>query len=527
MLRVTTRKFLHQISGHHVNQWLTALGMGAALGILTLGWTILSDARQDVWHQAERASGNLALALEQDIARQITIYDLSIQGASTALTLAGIGQVSPEIRQMALFDRAASAEYLGAVVVLDTTGKIIADSTSITPHEYNLRDRDYFRIHEDRSDAGLFISRPVKSRLRGDMMIAMSRRISRPDGSFGGVLMGSLRLAYFQDLFAKLDLGAKGSVALVRADGRMIMRRPLHQEDIDRDLGDVSTFREYAATPSGTSVSTSTLDGVERLNTFRHVGNLPLILVIGIATDDIYAVWWRKAVAIGLALAALTGATLALCLLSRREITRRTQAEHALVQAAEQLLIMAGTDGLTGLANRRSLDDTLTTEWRRTMRSATSIAVMMLDVDWFKLFNDTYGHPEGDRVLQAIAKCIGQTVLRPPDMAGRYGGEEFLALLPETELSGAVIIAERIRVAVEDLNMPHAASPNRRVTLSIGVAVAYPGHGDEPSCVVKQADEALYAAKRAGRNRVAVASGTHPPVAVWEPTRLDAVGPLT
>ncbi len=518
MRRADTGRILRNLPGYRATRWLTALGMGAAIGIMAVGWTILSDARQDVWRQAERASGNLTLALEQDIARQIAVYDLSIQGAAAALTVPGINEVSPQIRQMAMFASSSTVDYLGAIVALDTTGKIIADSSSVPPHQDNLGDRDYFRIHESSSDAGLFVSRPVKSRMRGDMVIVMSRRINRPDGSFGGASIGSLRLDYFQDMFAKLDLGAKGSVSLMRTDGRLIMRRPFDEADIGRDLSTSGNFQNFAGRADGTFVKTSAFDGVERLYTFRHIGSLPLILVVGIATDEIYAIWWRKALLIGSALAVLTIATLALCLLSRREIMRRAQAEHALVQATERLLIIAGTDGLTGLANRRSLDDALAQEWRRTTRTQNALAVMMFDVDWFKPFNDTYGHPEGDRVLQGVASCIGRTELRPADIAGRYGGEEFVTILPATERLGAYMVAERIRAAVEALNIPHTASPIGHVTVSVGVAVAYPGRGGDPDSVLKQADKALYAAKHAGRNQVAAAPDQHRHTANEDPS---------
>ena len=509
---------------YHVIRWLTALSISVALGMLVLGGVILLEARNDAWRQAEQASSNLTVALEQDIARNITLYDLSIQGVAKGMNLPGINQVSPEIRQMTLFDRAASAEYLGALVALDTTGNIVEDSTSSVPHQFNLGDRDYFLIHKERPDAGLFISRPVESRLRGDMMISISRRISNPDGSFGGVVMGTLRLKYFQDLFGKLDLGSSGSVVLFRADGRVIMRRPFRQADIDRDLSARDPFQRFLKAASGHLLDTAALDGVKRFYAYRHIANLPLILSVGIAVEDINAVWRRKAAGIGLALIVLCGTTVALCLLSRREILRRTVAESGLVEAARRLSVMAATDGLTGLANRRAFQETLTGEWRRAIRGETSIALMMLDADCFKLFNDRYGHPEGDCVLRRIAMCIEHNVLRPSDLGARYGGEEFVVVLPETGLIGALLAAERVRAAVAELNIPHLGSPSGRVTVSIGVAVAHPAHEDMEGSLVKQADEALYEAKRSGRNRVSAVGG-QPPVLTWEDTPLIAANP--
>ena len=177
---------------------LISLGMTAALAVMALGAFVLADARQDTWAQAEHASQNLILALERDIARNVAVYDLSLQGAIDSIHQPGIDEVSPAIRHSAVFDRAATASHLGSILVLDRTGTIKLDSTAMAPHPLNLSDRDYFKVHVDRPDAGLFVSRVFRSRLRGgDPSIAISRRISGPGGEFEGVVVGTLRLAYF------------------------------------------------------------------------------------------------------------------------------------------------------------------------------------------------------------------------------------------------------------------------------------------------------------------------------------------
>ena len=162
-------------------------------------------------------------------------------------------------------------------------------------------------------------------------------------------------------------------------------------------------------------------------------------------------------------------------------------------------------DALTGLANRRAFQSELQHEWKRAVRSRTHLALLMLDADWFKLFNDRYGHVEGDEVLRRISNCIERAMRRPGDVGARYGGEEFVALLPETDLAGAMLIAERICVAVAGLDLVHEESPLGHVTVSIGVAVAEPALGGSETDLVRAADLALYAAKRTGRARVAAA----------------------
>jgi diguanylate cyclase (GGDEF)-like protein len=172
----------------------------------------------------------------------------------------------------------------------------------------------------------------------------------------------------------------------------------------------------------------------------------------------------------------------------------------------DEFLVASLTDGLTGLANRRHFDRTLARDWERSRRDGTPLAFIMLDLDRFKDFNDRYGHMTGDDCLRAVAAAISETVSRGGDFAARYGGEEFVVLLPDTDARGASLIAERIRDAVAERGIPHAAPGGPGVvTLSAGVAAVTPNMGFTCSqSLVDLADEALYEAKHRGRNRVVV-----------------------
>lgn len=163
---------------------------------------------------------------------------------------------------------------------------------------------------------------------------------------------------------------------------------------------------------------------------------------------------------------------------------------------------LARQDALTGLANRRSFDERLVQEWERSQRGRHELALIFIDVDHFKLYNDTYGHSAGDDCLAAVAGAIHSCMFRPADLASRYGGEEFVVLLPETTAQGAREVAERIQEAVDALNMPHAASPTAgHVTISIGLTSCVPQSG-LAQALVDAADSALYQAKHAGRHRI-------------------------
>jgi diguanylate cyclase (GGDEF)-like protein len=182
-----------------------------------------------------------------------------------------------------------------------------------------------------------------------------------------------------------------------------------------------------------------------------------------------------------------------------RKVAERTE---ELAQANDRLEQLAVTDSLTGLPNRRRLGEILDAEWHRALRPKTPLGVAMIDIDQFKLYNDHYGHPAGDRCLQLVATTLADKI-RNTDYVARYGGEEFCLVMPETDVAGTVIVAERVRIAVEELAEPHAASANGIVTISIGVASVIPTSHDQVEDLIRYADEHLYEAKRAGRNRTA------------------------
>ncbi len=168
---------------------------------------------------------------------------------------------------------------------------------------------------------------------------------------------------------------------------------------------------------------------------------------------------------------------------------------------------MGMADGLTGIPNRRRFDETMSVEWRRATRSGQPLSLIMTDIDYFKNYNDTYGHLEGDECLRKVAIKLCKTLKRPGDLVGRWGGEEFACILPETDSIGAMIVAEQLRTGIIDLAIPHISSPIAPViTISLGVTTITPKPGQDPLELIKRSDEALYKAKRAGRNQIGLAS---------------------
>ena len=181
------------------------------------------------------------------------------------------------------------------------------------------------------------------------------------------------------------------------------------------------------------------------------------------------------------------------------------EANAHLARAIETLHLLSTQDALTGVPNRRLFDEELANEWRRATRSGRPLSLLMLDVDYFKFFNDTAGHQAGDDCLRGVAHTLAASLQRAGDFVARYGGEEFAILLPETDADHAERFAETLRARIETLRIPHPGSPMANVTASIGVATLIPSH-DGVGCeeLVRRADVALYEAKRSGRNRVVV-----------------------
>lgn len=192
------------------------------------------------------------------------------------------------------------------------------------------------------------------------------------------------------------------------------------------------------------------------------------------------------------------------------DVTRHVRLERMLRASRRRLMAMARRDHLTGLLNRRGLDAVLATELRRARRSGKPLALAVIDIDWFKGYNDHFGHPQGDRALQQVATALTDCLRRGGDAACRHGGEEFVLVLPETGAAGASRVAENCRRAVEALGLAHPASPAGRVTVSIGIArtdrtEACDAPATQARALLARADDALYAAKHAGRNCVATA----------------------
>jgi diguanylate cyclase (GGDEF)-like protein len=471
---------------------LIACSIITVIGFSAICVNVMLDMRRSEEELARQTLENLASGIDSDIGRNVELYDLSLRSVANNMVAPEIREVGKPLRQLILFDRMATARHFGAIQVFDSTGKLIVDASTLDPLPENRGAEEYFAVHRDQPNAGLFISRPMLH--HGSYAIVLSRRITGDDGSFLGVVAGSIRFSYFHDLFGRLRLDPDDVITVFRHDGTVIMRTPFDLDIIGKNLGDLPGVKRVLSEPSGSYSGISHSAHMPRLYVWRD-GTRPLVVLVGKPWDDIYKLWRIEATRIGAIMVALALFVLGATLFLAHEISRRAAAE-------EKLEELATTDALTGLRNRRKFDAAIESEWRRAARQKRPLALLMIDADHFKTFNDTYGHQAGDELLIGIAICISDSVHRAGDCAARYGGEEFAVLLPDLPPQEAFQVAETIRLKVEQWCGDAATT-----TVSIGLASVVPDAKSEWTTMVRAADEALYAAKATGRNRTVLASG--------------------
>ncbi|AKS04665.1 sensor domain-containing diguanylate cyclase [Pseudomonas trivialis] len=473
---------------------------------LATGWQMQQSANERV-DAAKVSVSNIVLAAEQ-LARDTMLQaDNTLQDLAERVAHDGVNP-DQQIRLTKLLARQVERiDGIQGLFIFDARGNWVANSFSHGLQTKNNSDRAYFIYHRDNTSQSIHVGSIVESRTTGDMVIPISRRIEASDGTFAGVALATIPVAYFQNFFNRVDVDNEGVIFLALNNGELLARRPTVAALMTTNISKGEIFSRYLPhSDSGTASIKSIVDGVERIYAYRRLSDLPIVAAAGVSHHQIFVQWWshvtRTIIVVGMIILALAflGALL------YRQIQQLLIAESELQVAQSQLEIIAMTDGLTLLANRRSFDITLKKEWGRAVRSQSSLAVILLDIDWFKQYNDHYGHLMGDDCLVKIANLIAQSINRACDIAARYGGEEFVILLPETELAGALIVAEKVRMSIAQAQIQHLASPLGIVTISSGVIAMCPIEKENQKESLAQADRLLYCAKAKGRNCIEAAS---------------------
>lgn len=480
-----------------------------SLALLT-AWQIWS-ARQRTLQDINTDNRNLVQALDTYSEGVIKQCELLLLGLVERVETEGHGPDQLK-RLRELTDRQQHLlSQLNSILLFDAKGDWLLSSNGPIPPHANSADRAFFIHHRDNPSRAIFIGPPIRSRSNGQWVITVSRRINDDNGNFAGVAVVTLDIDNFLSLFGRLDVGRFGAMSLTNTNGQMLVRYPLREQDIGRDLSDSPIFTQYLKQANeGSASMVSRLDGVERLYAFRRNDQFPLVITVALGLDEALSTWRRGAeLFAGVVLALLVtigviGQRLILDIQGRiRTKQQLLAAREDLLKANERLEVLASQDPLTGLANRRCFDERLSSEFRRASREGTPLSLLLIDIDYFKRYNDTYGHVAGDECLKAVSRLLRDCAKRPGDLAVRYGGEELALILPNTDASGARAVAGLFLESLNQCGLAHNASPFGIVTASLGSASVsgYGAPGGELA-LIDAADRALYQAKEAGRNQL-------------------------
>jgi diguanylate cyclase (GGDEF)-like protein len=439
-----------------------------------------------------------------------------------------------------LSDFTANVPWIRSISIVGNNGRI---SCSTLPRAVGLdvSDRAYYRNATSKREFVLSDYLVGRARRTPAVMAAYPARTD--DDRLVGVVIASIDLQWISDLLATARRRDDGALFVV--DGAGTVLAATEQDWVGKHVGDEPIFKQMIAHDDGT-MTANDFSGVRRIFGYVQIPWTDARLAVGL---DERAVLSRVDREIGIAylqfglfgilvllIAWFGGERLVVrpirslartaARFGRGDLEVRANHERlmnefeplaeALDEMACKLAVreeelrianrhleeLASLDGLSGLANRRGFDILLSEEWKRAAAIQKPLGLMMVDIDHFKLFNDHYGHLEGDTCLREVADTLSVVTLRDAVLVARYGGEEFALLMPGVDFDRALAIAEQARRAIEDLNIRHADAPSGRVTISIGVAALVPEEGEPASHLVEVADAGLYAAKRRGRNAV-------------------------
>ena len=478
--------------------------------VLVFAGAFISASRTAQLGDAEVANTNIARMIAVQVESTLKTASVTLTDLSERLEVDGMGAHELNRLQTHLIEIGKAIPELHGLFVYGADGSWLATSLS-HPVKGNNSDREYFSYHRANLSLAVHVGPPIISRSTGVWIIPVSRRVNRPDGSFGGVVLVTLKINFFERIYNEIDIGKTGTVLLALSNGTLVYRRPFDERLIGTDISKGPVLQALSTRSAGSSILVSKIDRIERLYSYRHVDGYPFVVAVGRTKTELLSQWQRSSLFLG-------GAVLVICamfglLASKlvRQISIRDKLDQKLRARSDDLKqhniglqILANTDKLTNIANRLMFDEILDQEFKRAQRGDDSLSLILLDVDFFKKFNDRYGHVAGDAVLRSIGRIMTEQVTRAGDLAARYGGEEFVVILPSTGRNGAIAVAERIREGILALKIAHLDAPWGRVSASFGVTTVYPGQhrGSLSADVVNRADQQLYEAKRTGRNRV-------------------------
>jgi diguanylate cyclase (GGDEF)-like protein len=482
----------------------------ACLSVLGAAAWFVAVSRQAQLREAEVGNTNIARMIAVQIESTLKTASIALGDVVERAEHDGAGEDALSRLRSHLVEISKTSPELHGLFIYSADGSWLATALP-TGFKSNNADREYFSYHRANPGRALHVGPPIRSRSTGVWIIPVSRRIDLPDGSFGGVALVTLRVNFFERIYDELDVGATGTVLLALDNGTLVYRRPFDDKLIGTNLSQGPVLQALFSRGNGSSILVSRIDRIERLYSYRRVENFPFLVAVGRTKDELLGNWRRSSILIGWAGLLICAMFALLAKKLIRQIIIRDQLDQQLRARSDDLEqhnvglhVLAHTDKLTGIANRLMFDTGLERELKRAQRGDACLSLILLDVDYFKKFNDRYGHPAGDSCLRGVGRVLAEQVIRAGDLAARYGGEEFAVILPNTDRSGAVAVAERIRLEILALAIAHGDAPAGVVSASLGVATVAAGQETQlrPADLIARADARLYEAKRGGRNTV-------------------------
>ncbi|BCU55711.1 response regulator [Enterobacter kobei] len=492
------------------------LFMGGLLiaGIATSSWT-LNRSWERAINDTERSAINLSVSQARQAEDTFVQAELTLREIRRNIPQTGISGIDPVKFNRYLADIKERLPQLHGLFVYDAQGFMRVTSFGKVPAISNNADREYFVYHRTNGHGSVHIGHVIRSRSTGDLIIPVSLRLNDSYGGFAGVALATVKLEYFRHFYSYFELGPRDVLALLSTDGTALYARPFDDNVINRNLSASPLFtRELPKHDRGNATWLSALDKVERIYGYARLERFPLVVAAGYDKPALWQSWLKESLPDIILNAMLLLGTVIMGALVFRQVRRNVRDQTELTMLRDELTsinhtlqTMALADGLTGLANRRQFDLFLTQALKTSVHTQRPVSLIMIDIDFFKRYNDHYGHVAGDNCLRQVAEILMHLNLRQSDLIARYGGEEFAIVLPETDLREAFMLAQNAVDAVRYARIKHEHSSTGRkvVTISAGCfCMIGTGTEDDARMIKEGADSALYAAKIKGRDRAFV-----------------------
>lgn len=483
--------------------------------IVINGWTLWKSWQRTLLLTEENAR-NLSISLSRQAEDTFLQVDLTLQDVRDRIHEGDLDKEPESLRQLLLARRAALPP-LDNIVIYNAAGYSQLSSAATPLLKTGNADREYFRFHQHSPHTTLHISDVVRSRISGNMVIPVSARLNNADGTFRGVVVATIRLDYFRQVYDYYNLGDRDLMALMKQDGNLVYIRPYSDALINRNISLSPLFTELlTTTANGAAIYRAAVDGRPRIFGYASLKSYPLVVTAGYDLQTIRQAWIADSIGFVLLNLVLLALLFLLGFIVLHHIRLNLHNQLELTTVRDQLTNMNRTlqslalvDGLTGLANRRQLDWFLPRAMERAIKLRTPLTVLLIDVDSFKAYNDTYGHLAGDECLRNVADCLKRLPHHSEDLIARYGGEEFMLVLADRTQPEAHLVARQAVRLVAELAMPHEKNSGSAQVVTISIGMHWQPRvfaGASPAALIDKADEALYQAKHRGKNQVWVSN---------------------